>query len=72
MIAGLTQADWAYDLAPFLLSNAGTGMFSPTPADTGFSTPYLELEQWQSLLVVIGWAAVSLGGGALLMKRRDA
>jgi hypothetical protein len=31
-----------------------------------------ELEQWQDVIVVLIWAAVSIVGGALLLKRRDA
>jgi len=65
VIAGLTQAEWASNIMPYLLSNAGMGMFSESMDGTG-------LEQWQSLLVVLAWAAVSLVGGALLLKRRDA
>jgi len=65
LIAGLTQAEWAADIMPYLLSNAGMGMFSQSLDGTG-------LEQWQNLLVVLAWVAVSLLGGALLLKRRDA
>lgn len=65
IIAGLTQAQWASDLMPYLLSNAGTGMFTPSLDGSG-------PEQWQYLVVVLAWVAVSLIGGALLLKRRDA
>lgn len=65
IFAGLTQAQWAIDLMPYLFSNAGNGMY--TPADAGAA-----LEQWQSALVVVGWTAVSLAAGALVLKRRDA
>ena len=30
-----------------------------------------KLVEWQSLLVVVGWAAVSLVGGLLIARRRD-
>jgi ABC-2 type transport system permease protein len=66
VIAGLTGADWASDLMPYLLSNAGTGMFTPPMGGAE------SLEQWQYSLVVIGWAAVALLGGALLLRKRDA
>jgi len=65
VFAGLTQAQWAVDLMPYLLSNAGTGMFTPSFDGTG-------LEQWQNTLVVLAWVAVSIVGGAVLLKRRDA
>jgi ABC-2 type transport system permease protein len=65
LFAGLTQAQWAMDLMPYLFSNAGTGMYTPTTAEGA-------LEQWQNALVVLGWVVVSLGAGALLLKRRDA
>ena len=29
-------------------------------------------EVWQAALVMLGWSAVTLGGGALLLTRRDA
>lgn len=58
----LIPATWAFDLLPYLLSNAGTASFSQGG----------ELEQWQSILIVLGWVAVSLAGAAVLLKRRDA
>jgi ABC-2 type transport system permease protein len=65
LFAGLTQAQWAMDLMPYLFSNAGNGMYTPSIGAGG-------LEQWQSALVVLGWVVVSLVAGALLLKRRDA
>ncbi|MFD3444698.1 ABC transporter permease subunit [Microbacteriaceae bacterium 4G12] len=65
LIAALTQAEWANDLMPYLFANAGTGMY--TPAMGGES-----LDQGQNTLVVLAWVAVSIVGGALLLKRRDA
>ncbi|WP_167044460.1 ABC transporter permease subunit [Salinibacterium sp. ZJ454] len=66
VVAGLTGAQWAIDMMPYLFSTAGTGMFTPTIEGAE------GLLQWQSALVVVAWAAVSLVGGALLLKRRDA
>jgi ABC-2 type transport system permease protein len=66
LFAGLTQAQWAIDLMPYLFSNAGTGMYTPSAGGT------IVLEQWQSALVVLAWTAVSLIGGAVLLRRRDA
>ena len=55
------KADWLRALPPYLFSNAGAGMY------TGGV-----FEQWQFFLIVVAWTAVSLGLGALLLKRRDA
>jgi ABC-2 type transport system permease protein len=66
LFAGLTQAQWAIDLMPYLFSNAGTGMYTPSMGGE------VVLEQWQNALVVLAWTAVSLIGGAVLLKRRDA
>jgi len=63
VFASITQAQWAIDLIPFLLTNAGESMI--LQADGG-------LELWQSALTVVLWAAIPLAGGALLLKRRDA
>ena len=60
-IAGFSGAQWAMDVSPYLFSNAGSGMY------TGGS-----LEQWHFTLIVAAWTALSLGAGALLLKRRDA
>jgi ABC-2 type transport system permease protein len=65
LIAALTQAEWANDLMPYLFSNAGTGMYTPLMGGEG-------LDQGQNTLIVLAWVAVSLIGGALLLKRRDA
>jgi ABC-2 type transport system permease protein len=65
LIAALTQAEWATDLMPYLFANAGTGMYTPSLGGEG-------LDQGQNTLVVLAWVAVSLVGGALLLKRRDA
>jgi len=61
VFASITQAQWAIDLIPYLLTNAGESMFLGG-----------ELELWQSSLAVVLWAAVPLAGGAVLLKRRDA
>jgi len=55
------EAEWLRALPPYLFSNAGAGMY------TGGV-----FEQWQFFLIVVAWTAVSLGLGALLLKRRDA
>ena len=63
VFASVTQAEWASNLLPYLLSNAGEAMV--LPSDGGF-------ELWKSALIVAAWALVPLAGGALLLKRRDA
>ena len=63
VFASVTQAEWANNLAPYLLSNAGEAMVMPTEGG---------LERWVSTLVVAAWALVPLAFGALMLKRRDA
>jgi len=58
----LIPADWAADLLPYILSNAGTAIFAGSDS----------MEPWQNILIVLGWVAVSLAGAAVLLKRRDA
>ena len=55
--------DWAADLAPFLFGNAGINFWHPEFSD--FSVG-------QNLAITIAWVVVTLGIGALLLKRRDA
>lgn len=62
----LIPADWAHDLIPYLLSDAGLGLLGLESDVPG------GLEPWQQLTVVIGWVVASLAAGAILMKRRDA
>jgi ABC-2 type transport system permease protein len=62
----LIPADWARDLVPYLLSDAGLGLVGLQSDIPG------GLETWQQLAVVLGWVAASLTVGAILMKRRDA
>jgi ABC-2 type transport system permease protein len=65
IIVGVTQAEWAADLAPYLFSNAGSGMYTMDSTPGAF-------EVWQNVLIVVVWTLVSLIGGLLLLKRRDA
>jgi len=55
--------DWAADVAPFLFGNAGIAFWQPSEGG---------LDWWQNLLISIGWVVASLGGGAILLSRRDA
>jgi ABC-2 type transport system permease protein len=61
-IIGITGAQWAMDISPYMFATAGTGIFT-----TGGP-----LSQGENLVVVLVWVAVSLVAGAVLLKRRDA
>ena len=63
----IAPLQWMHDTAPYLMMNAGLSSFGLR--GFGGGTP---LDTWQQVLVVIGWAAVSLAAGAILLKRRDA
>ncbi|AWB87307.1 ABC transporter permease subunit [Mycetocola zhujimingii] len=58
--------DWAANLVPYVISDAGLGALGLQSDVPG------ALEPWQQLLIVLGWVAASLAAGATLMKRRDA
>ena len=62
LFAAITQADWAVNALPYVFSSAGTGMYSPGG----------DFTQLQNSVIVLVWTAVSLVGGALLLKSRDA
>jgi ABC-2 type transport system permease protein len=62
----MIPAQWAADVLPYLISQAGLEMFGmPQPGDTA-------IDMLDNLLIVLAWVAVSLAGAALLLKRRDA
>ncbi|WP_345764380.1 ABC transporter permease subunit [Diaminobutyricibacter sp. McL0608] len=63
----IAPLQWMHDTAPYLMMNAGLSSFGLSGFG-GAST----LETWQQILVVVGWAVVSLVAGAILLKRRDA
>ncbi|MCU1409243.1 MAG: transporter permease [Microbacteriaceae bacterium] len=64
VIFQLIPADWAADVLPYLVSNAGFAMFG---AGMGSS-----LEPWQGFAVLIGWIVVAISAAAVLLKRGDA
>ncbi|WP_022883467.1 ABC transporter permease subunit [Glaciibacter superstes] len=66
IVLGMIPAQWAMDLLPYTISNAGMGIMG-----LGGMGPE-SFEPWQNLLIVLGWLAVSLAGAAILLKRRDA
>lgn len=65
IVLQMIPAEWAGDLLPYLISNAGMGMF-------GLTMGSVALEWWQNLLIVLGWLTVSQVAAAVLLKRRDA
>ena len=58
-------ASWQPHILPYLPSNAGSVLFTVHP-DAGSLGP------WTGFAVMCLWAAAAVGGGALLLKRRDA
>ena len=59
--------EWARDVLPYLIMNAGMESFGMSV----FGGPS-GIEQWQLILIVLAWAAVTMISGAVLLKRRDA
>lgn len=67
-ILGLVPADWARDAVPYLLSSAGTGIYtSAALAPEGEA-----LGMWLNLLVTGLWVAVPTAAAAILLRTRDA
>jgi ABC-2 type transport system permease protein len=62
----MIPADWARDLAPYLLSVSGLNMFSQVSFTDNVG------EFVRNLVTVLGWVAASSVGGSLLLKKRDA
>lgn len=63
----IAPIQWMHDTIPYLMMTAGLGSFG---LDV-FGGPS-QLDSWQQQLVIVGWAAVMLIIGAVLLKRRDA
>lgn len=63
LVFGLIPVEWMTEAQPYLLTNAALQIFTDSPGT-------LPVEQ--QLLVTAIWVGVSLGLGALLLKRRDA
>ena len=62
IIVAVTESETITSIESYLLSHASAGV-------VGLGNG--ELVEWQSLLVVLGWAVVSLVGGLLVARRRD-
>jgi ABC-2 type transport system permease protein len=67
VVFAIAPVQWMHDTAQYLMMNAGLSSFGLR----GFGGAD-SLDTWQQVLVVAGWAAVSLTAGAILLKRRDA
>lgn len=66
IVLQMIPADWARDIVPYLLSSAGASLFaSPMPGAE-------VADLWEDLLITLAWVVVSVGGAAVLLKRRDA
>ncbi len=72
LLAGLTQAQWATNVATFLPDAAGRQMSAyvtgPQPAIDGI----VVLEPWQGLLVILAWVGVLFTLAGVTLKSRDA
>jgi ABC-2 type transport system permease protein len=71
LVAGLTQADWAYNLSTVLPSSAGGRLYAYQPEGSvtdGITT----LDATQGLLVLLAWVVVAFVAAGVLVKRRDA
>ncbi len=66
VVLQMIPVEWAQNLVPFTFSQAGSALFAaPLPgADVA--------ELWRNLAIALGWVVVGIGGGAVLLKRRDA
>jgi ABC-2 type transport system permease protein len=71
IIAGVTQAVWAQNVAAFLPSTAGGVMYAYPMNATPSGSEIIVLEAWQGALVLGGWVAVLAIVAGVLLKRRD-
>jgi ABC-2 type transport system permease protein len=62
----MIPAQWALDVSPFLILNAGLALFGLN----GFTSA--AFETWQNVLIVLGWVIAALAAAAVLLRRRDA
>jgi ABC-2 type transport system permease protein len=62
----MIPAQWALDVSPFLILNAGLALFGLN----GFTSA--TFETWQNVLIVLGWVIAALAAAAVLLRRRDA
>ena len=67
IVLGLIGAEWSRVVVDYLPTSAGQSLYTLAAGQNG-----LVFEPWQAILVLLGWTVVTLGGGALLLSRRDA
>lgn len=72
IVAAVTQAEWARNLAAFLPSNAGARMFAFVSEQDVAIPGTILLDPSQATLVMVAWVAVFFTIAAVLIKRRDA
>ncbi len=74
IIAGVTQATWAQNVAAFLPSASGGLMYAyPLDAAAGPPAPSgtIVLEAWQGALILAAWIVALFILAAVLLRRRD-
>jgi ABC-2 type transport system permease protein len=64
-LMNVLPSSWNDAISPYLPSNAGSAFLSLTHGSK-------DLAPWTGLAVFVGWAALALAVGAVLLKRRDA
>ena len=66
VVLQMIPVEWAQNLVPYTFSQAGSALFAaPLPGDDA-------VDLWRNLAITVGWAVAGIGGGAVLLKRRDA
>ncbi len=70
IVAATTRADWPRNVDAFLPSSAGGRLYA-YPIDAPSQAGILTLDAWQAALVLLGWFALTLVIGGVLVKRRD-
>jgi len=67
------QAEWAIEAARYLPTTVAQSLYAiPTETDLSELGLGKQFEFWQAALILTGWSALTLGGGAALLARRDA
>jgi ABC-type transport system involved in multi-copper enzyme maturation permease subunit len=65
-IGQVLPSDWRNNTLPYLPSNAGSSMFTPSPEDPA------ALSAGTGLVVLLIWVAVAIALAAVVVRRRDA
>lgn len=64
IIVSFIPAEWATEAARYLPTNVTNSLYEFPGATNSF-------DPWQAWLIMLAWTAVSLGGGAVALARRD-